>query len=89
MNVNDIVSEIRKLRRLDAETASTLAHCLACEFSVKKHNIAPSVAEHIQQSLDYAALLLLDECAPPSLEQLSEAAKEKREDEQLDEVLGK
>ena len=89
MNIHMINAQIRSIARMDAETAADLVNCIACEFKAKKHNIAPDVAEHIQSSLDYAASLLIDECAPLTPEELDAAMREKRQDESLAVALGK
>ncbi|MCM5682933.1 hypothetical protein M8A51_25705 [Schlegelella sp. S2-27] len=89
MNVHMINAQIRSIPRMDAETAADLVNCIACEFKAKKFNIAPSVAAHIQESLDYAASLLAEEAADLSLEDLDAAMREKRQDEALAVSLGK
>jgi hypothetical protein len=89
VNVHMINAQIRSIARMDAETAADLVNCIACEFKAKKFNIAPDVAEHIQDSLDYAASLLVDECAHPTLEDLPRIGLEKKQEDALAEALGK
>lgn len=89
MNVHMINAQIRSIARMDAETAADLVNCIACEFKAKKFNIAPSVAAHIQESLDYAASLLIDECAHPTLEDLPRIGLEKKQEDALAVALGK
>lgn len=89
MNVHMINAQIRSIARMDAETAADLVNCIACEFKAKKHNIAPDVAEHIQKALDYAATLLVDECAPLTPEELDAAMREKKQEDALAVALGK
>jgi hypothetical protein len=89
VNVQHILTEIRALNRIDAQAAADLVGCIACEFRRKAFNIGRLTVEEVSRELDYAAAMLDDECVPPSIEQLSMAAKEKREEEKLAEVLGK